>query len=211
MDILTKFYSLGVDYKQYVRHSIPSKLDHVWSAVVNSVSQTRDQFGRRVVILKLGKWDPDLIPVEEWFASTFVMLEVLTKETKTQIAGLTMLLDCEGFSFKHIRNLGVNEVRLASAFLSGFFPLWVRRIHFVNQPKIFGILMGVVKPFLSDNAKDVLVFHGTNFTELQKEISVDILPKELGGNTDLDNSAIVTAAKELESHFQELIAIALTL
>ena len=50
-----------------------------------------------------GKWDPDLIPVEEWFASTFVMLEVLTKETKTQIAGLTMLLDCEGFSFKHIR------------------------------------------------------------------------------------------------------------
>jgi len=211
MDILTKFYSLGVDYKQYVRHSIPSKLDHVWSAVVNSVSQTRDQFGRRVVILKLGKWDPDLIPVEEWFASTFVLLEVLTKETKTQIAGLTMLLDCEGFSFKHIRNLGVNEVRLASAFLSGFFPLWVRRIHFVNQPKIFGILMGVVKPFLSDNAKDVLVFHGTNFTELHKEISLDILPKELGGNTELDNSAIVTAAKDLESHFQELIGIALTL
>ena len=26
-----------------------------------------------------GKWDPDLIPVEEWFASTFVLLEVLTK------------------------------------------------------------------------------------------------------------------------------------
>ena len=40
--------------------------------------------------------------------------------------------------------------------------------------------MGVVKPFLSDNAKDVLVFHGTNFTELHKEISLDILPKELG-------------------------------
>ena len=29
--------------------------------------------------MKLGKWDPDVIPVEEWFASTFVMLEVLTK------------------------------------------------------------------------------------------------------------------------------------
>ena len=25
MEILTKFYSLGVDYKQYVRNSIPSK------------------------------------------------------------------------------------------------------------------------------------------------------------------------------------------
>ena len=72
-----------------------ARLDHVWSAQVNSVSNIRDKFGRRVVILKLGKagwesnadnisnlpgkWDPDLIPVEEWFASTFVMLEVLTK------------------------------------------------------------------------------------------------------------------------------------
>ena len=95
-----------------------TRLDHVWSALVNSVSEMRDKFGRRVVILKLGevlltrtteikffigKWDPDLIPVEEWFASTFVMLEVLTKESKTQIAGLTMLLDCQGFSFNHIR------------------------------------------------------------------------------------------------------------
>ena len=67
------------------------------------------------------------------------------------------------------RNLGVNEVRLASAFLNGSFPLWVRRIHFVNQPRsflvltrslnnlyyqrIFGILMNLVKPFLSENAK----------------------------------------------------------
>ena len=31
-----------------------SRLDHVWSAQVNSVSNIRDKFGRRVVILKLG-------------------------------------------------------------------------------------------------------------------------------------------------------------
>ena len=30
------------------------RLDHVWSAGVNSVSNIRDNFGRRVVILKLG-------------------------------------------------------------------------------------------------------------------------------------------------------------
>ena len=31
-----------------------ARLDHVWSAQVNSVSNIRDKFGRRVVILKLG-------------------------------------------------------------------------------------------------------------------------------------------------------------
>ena len=58
--------------------------------------------------------------------------------------------------------------------------------------------MNIVKPFLSENAKvgrawlvlslnqndkssqDVLVFHGTDFTELHKELSKEILPKELG-------------------------------
>ena len=40
--------------------------------------------------------------------------------------------------------------------------------------------MNIVKPFLSENAKDVLVFHGTDFTELYKELSREILPKELG-------------------------------
>ena len=155
------------------------RLDKVWSAQLNTVCKSRDKFGRRVVILNLGKWDPSKIPVEDWFASTYVLLEVLTREVKTQIAGLTVILNCEGFSFTHIRfriivtikgvitfnccllrHLGVDEVRLASAFLSGSFPLWVRRIHFVNQPKIFEILMKVVKPFLTETAKDVLVFHG---------------------------------------------------
>ena len=63
-------------------------------------------------------------------------------------------------TFPCLRHLGVDEVRLASAFLSGSFPLWVRRIHFVNQPRIFEILMKVVRPFLTESAKDVLVFHG---------------------------------------------------
>ena len=31
------------------------------------------------MLLNLGKWDPTTIPVEDWFASTFVLLEVLTK------------------------------------------------------------------------------------------------------------------------------------
>jgi len=211
MDVLDKFYSIGINYKKYVERSLPSKLDKVWSAQLNTVCKSRDKFGRRVAILNLGKWDPGLIPVEDWFASTYVLLEVITREVKTQIAGLTVILNCEGFSFTHIRHLGVDEVRLASAFLSGSFPLWVRRIHFVNQPRIFEILMKVVRPFLTESAKDVLVFHGYELSTLHEEVSKEILPKELGGKHQFDNSQIVQAAKNMEDDYQELIKIALTL
>ena len=50
-----------------------------------------------------GKWDPDTIPVEHFFASVFVLLEMITREVKTQIAGLTVVIDVQGFSLKHIR------------------------------------------------------------------------------------------------------------
>ena len=79
------------------------RLDKVWSAQLNTVCKSRDKFGRRVLILNLGKWDPTSIPVEDWFAATFVLLEVLTREVKTQIAGLTVVLNCDGFGFTHIR------------------------------------------------------------------------------------------------------------
>ena len=178
----------------------------MWAAQLNTVSKFRDQFGRRVVLLNLGKWDPTTIPVEDWFASTFVLLEVLTKvvfiisrlKEGDKIMGAKQwgliidsiaggedsdcwVDDCDWLyrlwmdphqaknirfrlhtlwcNYSTVRNLGVNEVRLASAFLAGSFPLWTRRIHFINQPRIFSILMNVVKPFLSENAKDVIVFH----------------------------------------------------
>jgi len=79
MDVVNKFQELGANYKKYVEKSIPSKLSRVWEAKLNTVLKTRDKFGRRIVILNLGRWDPSAIPVEDWFASTFVLLEVLTK------------------------------------------------------------------------------------------------------------------------------------
>ena len=95
--------------------------------------------------------------------STLKILIIFFQEVKTQIAGLTIVLDCTGFGLSHLKHLGVNEIKLASAFLSGSFPLWTRRIHFVNQPRLFAVLMNIVRPFLSENAKDVLNFHGQVF------------------------------------------------
>ena len=54
------------------------RLGAVWAAGLNTVLATRDRFGRRVVILELGKWDPAKIPTVQFFSSCFVLLEALT-------------------------------------------------------------------------------------------------------------------------------------
>ena len=83
-------------------------------------------------IIVPGKWDPDTLPVEEFYASAYVLLELvarevailasplltslllfisITQQVKTQIAGVTVIADINGFSFKHIRNLGIDQIR----------------------------------------------------------------------------------------------------
>ena len=53
--------------------------------------------------MSLGQWDPDTVPVEAYYASAYVLMELVATEVKTQIAGVTVVNDVSGFGFKHIR------------------------------------------------------------------------------------------------------------
>lgn len=54
-------------------------------------------------LARLGGWDPDTVPVEEYYASAYVLLELVAREVRTQIAGITVVNDVSGFGFKHLR------------------------------------------------------------------------------------------------------------
>ena len=49
-----------------------------------------------------GQWDPDTVPLYEFYASMYVLLELVAREVKTQIAGLTVINDVSGFGIKHM-------------------------------------------------------------------------------------------------------------
>ncbi len=55
------------------------------------------------------------------------------------MAGVTCVADISGLGFKHIRSLGLEQIRCMAAFLTGSFPLWFRRIHIVHHPR-FGLV-----------------------------------------------------------------------
>ena len=45
----------------------------------------RDKHGRRVMILHLGRWDPDVVTFEQGYCAFYKMAEVLALEPKTQV------------------------------------------------------------------------------------------------------------------------------
>jgi len=200
---MRNYLESGNLYMGIVRESVPAKLNKVWSEKLNAVTEYRDVQGRRIYIYRPGKWNPDNITVEQFFASQYCMFELMSDEIRNQIAGVTCVADISGFGFKHLRNFGMEQVKCMSSFMSGSFPLWVRKIHVVNNPGLFSVLYNMMKPLLADRIKDNMVFHGSSYTELHKEIPSYILPKSMGGTGEMDNEVCVRMMMERNSLYQE--------
>ena len=60
---------------------------------------------------------------------------MVAREVKTQIAGVTVVNDVSGFGFRHLRYLGLEQMKCIIAFMNGAFPIWFRKIHVVNNPR----------------------------------------------------------------------------
>jgi len=209
LDILKNYLDSGRLYTSVVRESLPSRLDKVWNLQLNAITEYRDADGRRIYVYRPGKWNPDEVTVDQFFASQYCMFELLADEIRNQIAGVTCVADISGFGLKHIRNFGIEQVKCMTSFMSGSFPLWIRKIHVVNNPSLFSVLYNMMRPLLDERVKNNMVFHGSNYTELHKEIPPSILPKSMGGTGEMNNSESVRLMKERTSLYQDIVDKAL--
>jgi len=148
------------DFLPFITAGSPSQLERVWTKNIVSINSRRDQWGRRVILFRLGKWNPDDFPVQELYTATFSLLQMISLEAVTQVAGTVFVADLQGFGFKHLKSLGVGELKCLGSVLSGGFPMWFRKLHFVNNPRLFNMLYSILKGFLGPRIRDNVLFHG---------------------------------------------------
>jgi len=202
--VLKNYLQSGRQNTSVVDELNPKKLDKVWMQKLNAITEYRDVYGRRIYIYRPGSWDTSNTSIDEFFASTFCMFELMAEEVRTQIAGVTCVVDMAGFGFKHLRCIGLDQVKCGTGFLAGSFPLWIRRIHIVNNPAVFSVLHNMMKPFLEDRVKNNMVFHGTNYTELHKAVPPFLLPQSCGGPGEIEDEACVKLVKEMSNKFEDI-------
>ena len=63
----------------------------------------RDKQGRRVFYVKL--WDKSTCTPEQFILLGYLASLVLGREPKTQVAGISVMVDLDGLSWKHIPSL----------------------------------------------------------------------------------------------------------
>ncbi|XP_071593745.1 alpha-tocopherol transfer protein [Heliangelus exortis] len=160
----------------------PSSILGLLNAGYLGVLRSRDPHGSKVLIYRIGHWDPKLFTAYDVFRVSLITSELIVKETESQRNGVKVIFDLQGWRFAHAFQISPAVAKKIAAVLTDSFPLKVRGIHLINEPLLFHPVFALIKPFLTEKIKERVHMHGSNYRQsLTEHFPVSILPKEYGG------------------------------
>eukprot|EP00095_Tigriopus_kingsejongensis_P008647 maker-scaffold426_size175065-snap-gene-0.47 protein:Tk08647 transcript:maker-scaffold426_size175065-snap-gene-0.47-mRNA-1 annotation:"alpha-tocopherol transfer protein" len=163
---------------QYFQNIGMNLAEKVLAQQMQTILLHRDQFGRRILLLRTEHWDPDTLSYPDLFCVGYMLCELMSLEQKNQIAGVTCIVDLTGYGFNHMRKFTLDDVKSSIALIQSSFPLWFRALHMINSPWLFNTTFNLIRPMLSERIKNNLFFHDS-LDDLYAHVDPSILPEEL--------------------------------
>lgn len=148
----------------------------------HAVLPQRDHSGSRVLLYRIGQWNPKEWSAFQVFRISLMTSEVIAMETQTQRRGIKVIFDLQGWSLGHALQVTPTLARKISSVLADSFPLKVRGIHLLNVPMFFRPVFSMIRPFLPEKIRQRIHMHGSDYADsLGDFFSAPVLPLEYGG------------------------------
>ncbi|XP_078073210.1 alpha-tocopherol transfer protein [Mustelus asterias] len=182
LKLLSNYHKWRAECPEISADLRPLTIMGLLEAGYHAVLRSRDSSGSRVLIYKIGNWDPKHFSAYEVFRVSLITSELIVQEVKTQLNGVKVIFDLCGWRFAHALKISPTIAKQISAVLVDSFPLKVRGIHMINEPVLFDSVFAIIKPFLPEKIKERIHMHGSNYRHsLFKYFPIHILPTEYGG------------------------------
>nr|CAH7741002.1 unnamed protein product [Callosobruchus chinensis] len=146
-----------------------------------TVPPYREQTGRRILLYRMGNWDPEQFTIDELFQATLIILELAILEQRAQILGGIAMFDLGGLTLQQAWYMTPSIAHKIVQIMVTSFPMKIHAIHIVNQSWIFDAVYNIFKPFLDNKMKEKIFFHGENMESLHQHIDPKHLPERYGG------------------------------
>ncbi|KAL1124735.1 hypothetical protein AAG570_001358 [Ranatra chinensis] len=186
LNLIKHYYQFKIKHKNIYDGLTPSKEKNVFSHDVISVLPRRDQFGRRILVLSLGKkWKHNKVSLDEIYKGAVLLMESAVLEPETQVSGAVVIFDMDGLSLQQTWQFTPPFAKRIVDWLQDAVPLRVKAIHIINQPYIFNMVFALFKPFLREKLKNRIHFHGTDRKSFHEHIDPSYLPDSYGGSLDI--------------------------
>lgn len=185
-DLIKRYYAFKVKHADMYDGLLPSNERNIFQQNILTVQPNRDQFGRRILIIELGKkWKTDKVTLDEVFKGCVLFLEAAMLEPETQVCGAVVIFDMDGLSLSQTTKFTPSFAGRIVNWLQDSVPLRIKNIHIINQPYIFKMVFALFKPFLREKLRNRIIFHGTDRKSLHQYMDPSILPECYGGTLSL--------------------------
>ncbi|QQP52265.1 Alpha-tocopherol transfer protein, partial [Caligus rogercresseyi] len=77
----------------------------------------RDSLGRRVFIIRPGRWDTNKATISDMYCVSAMLCEFMATEFKSQISGSLVIFDGEGFGYSQLRTIGIQDAKNTADFM----------------------------------------------------------------------------------------------
>lgn len=141
----------------------------------------RDVHGRRIFLYKPGCWVVEESPYVEMHRAVLLCMEHLAKDPTTQVFGIAILSDFQGFTPEKVFAMNFGLIRRGIEYLQDCMPIRLKSVPTVNQGTAFDIFFTLTRPFMKKKLAERFHLYGENFEDLHKEIPASVLPEEYGG------------------------------
>ncbi|XP_001510973.2 alpha-tocopherol transfer protein-like [Ornithorhynchus anatinus] len=193
LQLLVNYHGCRRSWPEVFTDLKPSALKEVLDSGFLTVLPRPDPEGRHVVCIRPDRWVPSRYPITENVRAIYLTLEKLVQSEETQVNGIVILADYKGVSLSKASHFGPFIAKKVIGILQDGFPIRIKAVNIVNEPRIFKGIFAIVKPFLKEKIANRFFLHGSDLNSLHSNLPRDILPREYGGTAgELD----VTAWKE---------------
>ena len=186
VNLIKHYYNFKVKHAGIYDNLKPSREKNIFDQNILTVLPIRDQHGRRVLIIELGKkWKHNKCSLDEVYKGCVIYLEAAMLEPSTQIAGAIVIFDMDGLTLQQTWQFTPPFAKRIVDLLQEAMPLRIKNLHVINQPYVFNMVFALFKPFLREKLKSRIIFHGTDRKSLHRYMSPKYLPTHYGGTMDV--------------------------
>ncbi|XP_038606595.1 alpha-tocopherol transfer protein-like isoform X1 [Tachyglossus aculeatus] len=190
LQLLVNYHCCRRGWPEVFAHLKPSALREALDSGFLTVLPRCDPNGCRVVCLRPDRWVPSRYPITENVRAVYLTLEKLVQSEETQVNGIVILADYRGVSLSKASHFGPFIAKKVIGILQDGFPIRIKAVNIVNEPRIFKGIFAILKPFLKEKIANRFFLHGSDLNSLHSNLPRDILPREYGGTAgELDITA----------------------
>ncbi|KAF8778892.1 retinaldehyde-binding protein 1-like isoform X2 [Argiope bruennichi] len=145
-----------------------------------SILPKRTSDGCSVILIEVGKWDPEEFPLEHFKRMfIFVILQTL-RDPVTQINGFKIIQDYKDTNMKHLKCCTPQNIYLEYHLGMNCVPGRYREIHFINGSMVLTLFWSIAKLLFPKKIKQRVMFHSKP-EDLLNFFPPDMIPTQWGG------------------------------